>query len=184
MSPRPRTRVRLTGHRSLFDRFAGTVTRYTGSPLAFILATAVVVGWACTGPLFGFSDTWQIVINTGTTIVTFLMVFLIQQSQNKDSRAIHIKLNELIAAQAKASNRLVSIEDLDEDDLDTLHAYYAHLAKLARKNGEIDETHSLGMAKAAHASKHGHGSAASSAASAATPPSRRRRRKPATTPKT
>lgn len=135
--------LRLRGRHSVFDRFAGHATRYAGSPTAFVLAVSIVVSWACAGPLFGFSDTWQMVINTGTTIVTFLMVFLIQQSQNKDSEALHLKLNELLASNRAASNRLVAVEQLDQRDLDTLKAFRCHLAELARRDGDISETHSL-----------------------------------------
>ena len=114
----------------LFDRFAGGATRHAGSPTAFVLAVGVVVAWALTGPMFGYSETWQLVINTGTTIVTFLMVFLIQQSQNKDAVAVHLKLNELLASHREASNMLVSIEDLDEDELRQLdEARENHAAK-------------------------------------------------------
>lgn len=145
--------LRLRERHSVFDRFAGRATRYAGSPTAFALAVIIVLAWACTGPLFGFSDTWQMVINTGTTIVTFLMVFLIQQSQNKDSEALHLKLNELLASHRAASNRLVAVEELDQRDLDTLKAFYCELAELARRDGEISETHSLREAKAVHAER-------------------------------
>lgn len=145
--------IRLTGHHSVFDRFAGAVTRYAGSPTTFVSAALVVIVWACVGPIFGFSDTWQMVINTGTTIVTFLMVFLIQQSQNKDSEAVHLKLNELLASHRAASNRLVAIEELDHEDLDTLKAFYCQLADLARKDQELELTHSLDEARNLHASK-------------------------------
>ena len=156
MSPNTPTAVptsRLHARHSLFDRFAGHATRYAGSPTAFVLAVVIVVSWAFAGPLFGFSDTWQMVINTGTTIVTFLMVFLIQQSQNKDSEAVHLKLNELLASHRAASNRLVAVEELDQRDLDTLKAFYCQLAELARRDGEISETHSLREAHAAHAAR-------------------------------
>ena len=99
------------------EQFSAAVTRWTGSTMAFSLACLVVVVWAATGPLFGFSDTWQLVINTGTTVVTFLMVFLIQRSQNKDSLAIQLKLNELVAAVSGASNRLIDCEDMNEEEL-------------------------------------------------------------------
>src|SRR6187399_2320957 len=102
---------------SLFERFATKVTKATGKPMAFILAFVIIIAWAITGPIFHYSDTWQLVINTGTTIITFLMVFVIQQSQNKDTKAIHLKLNELIACNEKASNRLVDIEDLTEEEI-------------------------------------------------------------------
>ena len=105
----------------MLERFSTAVTRWTGGTSAFVVALGVIVVWAVTGPLFAFSDTWQLVINTGTTIVTFLMVFLIQRAQNKDSRAIHLKLNELVAAMKGASNRLIDAEDLTEDELELLH---------------------------------------------------------------
>lgn len=99
---------------TLFDRFASRVTRWAGSPFGFALALLSVAVWAALGHLFAYSENWQLIINTGTTIVTFLMVFLIQQSQNKDSIALHLKLNELLAASKQASNRMIGIEDLDE----------------------------------------------------------------------
>src|SRR5687768_2840080 len=107
-----------------FERFSGKVVSATGSPWAFIIALLTIAVWAITGPLFGFSDTWQLVINTGTTIVTFLMVFIIQKSQNKDSKSIQLKLNELIAATKTASNRLIDVESLSEEELNTLHSFY------------------------------------------------------------
>ena len=140
-------------HHSLFDRLAGHVTRAVGSPLAFALAVATVLVWALSGPLFDFSETWQLVINTGTTIVTFLMVFVIQQSQNKDSVALHLKLNELIASHRNASNRLIAIEDLDEVELRTLRAFYCRLSELAERSGGVKETHSLDEADDIHREK-------------------------------
>jgi low affinity Fe/Cu permease len=104
-----------------------------GSAWAFGTATLVVLLWALTGPIFQFSDTWQLVINTGTTILTFLMVFLIQHTQNKESRAVQLKLNELIASTEGASNRLISIEDFSEDDLEELHLRFQKLIRDARK---------------------------------------------------
>jgi low affinity Fe/Cu permease len=103
--------------RQLFDRFAGRTSERAGSPWAFAVAVFVLVVWAISGPAFGFSDTWQLIINTGTTIVTFLMVFLLQHTQNKDARAFHIKLDTLIDASENASNRMIDIEELDDDDL-------------------------------------------------------------------
>src|SRR6476646_196222 len=103
-----------------FERFSEAVTRRTGSSAAFGLALGIVVAWACLGPVFHFSDTWQLVINTGTTIVTFLMVFLIQRSQNKEALAIHLKLNEIVAALEGASSRLINVEDLSEEEIKTL----------------------------------------------------------------
>lgn len=126
-----------------FDRFAHTVTRVTGSPYAFMIALAVVVGWAACGPLFGFSNTWQLVINTSTTIITFLMVFVIQQSQNKDTIAIQLKLNELIATTKGASNRLIDVEDLTDKELEVIKRCYVQLAAEARASGNAEETHSL-----------------------------------------
>lgn len=118
-----------------FDRFASRVTRWAGSPAMFCLALAVVLVWAVCGPMFGFSEVWQLVINTATTIVTFLMVFLIQQSQNKDSIAVHLKLNELLASSRHASNRMIGIEDLNEQDLREVADFYARLADRARETG-------------------------------------------------
>lgn len=129
----------LTG----FDRFASKATRWAGSPLAFAAATLSVFAWAGTGHLFNYSENWQLVINTGTTIVTFLMVFLIQQSQNKDSIALHLKLNELLAATRQASNRMIGIEDLDEQDLREVAEFYVRLAARAKDGGKGKETHSI-----------------------------------------
>ncbi|GAB5098033.1 low affinity iron permease family protein [Caballeronia sp. HLA56] len=111
-----------------FDNFASDVTRWAGSPLAFGLAVISVIAWLVSGPVFHFSENWQLVINTGTTIVTFLMVFLIQQSANKDSVAVHLKLNELLASHRSASNQLIGIEDASEDELRKLAAAYLKLA--------------------------------------------------------
>ena len=128
---------------SAFDRFAAVVTRWAGSPVVFSMALAMVLTWAISGPLFGFSETWQLVINTGTTIVTFLMVFLIQQSQNKDSVAIHLKLNELLAAHREASNRMIGIESMCEQDLRELAEFYSGLAERAKASGPHKEAHSI-----------------------------------------
>jgi low affinity Fe/Cu permease len=129
------------------------ITRFTGTTTAFGLAVGVVVGWALLGPIFRFSDTWQLVINTSTTIVTFLMVFLIQRTQNKDSLAIHLKLNELVSAMQGASNRLIDVEALSEKDLATLHRYYAELTHLARTAGDVTESHSVEEARQRHSLK-------------------------------
>jgi low affinity Fe/Cu permease len=110
------------------ETFALKATEWTGRSSAFLIAALVVVVWGATGPFFGFSDTWQLVINTGTTIVTFLMVFLIQRAQNKDARAIQLKLNEIVGAVHGASNRLIDIEDLPEKELEALHQYYQRMA--------------------------------------------------------
>ena len=136
-----------------FETFSRAITQFTGSTAAFGLALAVVIVWGLVGPLFGYSDTWQLVINTGTTIVTFLMVFLIQRSQNKDSLAIHLKLNEIVAAMQGASNRLIDVESLSEKELDTLHRFYAELAKLARRESDVTVSHSVEEARQLHDSK-------------------------------
>src|ERR1700712_2851052 len=128
---------------NLFEKFSNWATNATGSSTAFIIAITIIIIWGVTGPIFKYSDTWQLIINTGTTIVTFLMVFLIQKSQNKDSKAVHLKLNELIAAQEGTSNRMVNIEDLTEKDLDHLHKFYVHLAKLAEQEDDLTCTHSI-----------------------------------------
>ncbi|ACU03630.1 MULTISPECIES: low affinity iron permease family protein [Pedobacter] len=135
---------------SLFERFANAATTFTGSSAAFITATAIVVIWALSGPVFNYSETWQLVINTGTTIITFLMVFLIQKAQNKDGKAIQLKLNELIAAHERASNRMVDIEDLTERELDQLHKFYVTLADLAKKENDIHCSHSIDAAGEIH----------------------------------
>src|SRR5438067_2604450 len=127
----------------IMERFSGTMTRATGSSLAFVLAVLTVVVSAATGPMFHFSDTWQLVINTGTTIVTFLMVFLIQRQQNKDSLAIQLKLNELVAAVEGASNRLINVEDLSEEEVKALHEHYCRLVELARKDQLLTRSHSI-----------------------------------------
>lgn len=139
---------------SFFERFSSKVTKATGKPIAFILACVIILAWAVTGPIFNYSNTWQLVINTGTTIITFLMVFVIQQSQNKDTIALQIKLNELIAASATASNRLVDVEDLSAEELDTLKNFYIKLAHLAKKEADIHTTHSIDEAKTVHEKKH------------------------------
>ena len=126
-----------------FNSFSNAVTKATGKPIAFIVATLIIIIWAITGPLFHFSDTWQLVINTGTTIITFLMVFVIQHSQNKDTVAIQLKLNELIAANCDASNRLIAIEDLTDEELETIKKFYTHLSHVAKKESDVFTTHSL-----------------------------------------
>src|SRR3989441_267720 len=134
---------RRTGIGTALERFSRVLTDWVGTSWALGAALAVVAVWALTGPLFGFSDTWQLVINTGTTIVTFLMVFLIQRAQNKDARAIHLKLNEIVAALQGASNRLVNVEDLTEDEVRLLHRHYARLVALAEQSGSVTESHSV-----------------------------------------
>jgi low affinity Fe/Cu permease len=136
-----------------FEKFSAKVTKATGKPLAFILALIVIIGWAVTGPIFHFSDTWQLVINTGTTVITFLMVFVIQQSQNKDTTAIQLKLNELIAATSTASNRLIDVEDISEAELETLKKFYIKLGELAKTETDIHSTHSIDEAQSIHLEK-------------------------------
>jgi len=121
---------------SLFTRFARTAATVTGKPITFIAAALVVVLWAVTGPLFGFSDTWQLVINTGTTIITFLMVFLIQNTQNRDTEALQIKLDEIIRATRGARNAVLDLEDMDEKQLDHIRKEYLDLAEHARHHLE------------------------------------------------
>ena len=138
-----------------FEKFASKITKATGSSTAFILAFLVIIVWGITGPVFNFSNTWQLVINTGTTIITFLMVFVIQQSQNKDTVAIQLKLNELIAASATASNRLIDVEDLSAKELETLKKFYVQLSELAKKEIDIHSTHSIDEAQTMHQQKKG-----------------------------
>jgi low affinity Fe/Cu permease len=123
-------------HPGVFARFARASARSSGKPLAFVLATTIVLLWAVTGPLFGFSDTWQLVINTGTTIVTFLMVFLIQSTQNTDTVAVQLKLDELIRTASGARNSMLTMEDMDPEDLDRMRRKYEALADRARHAGE------------------------------------------------
>ena len=138
----------------LLEKFSRLATEATGTSAAFILALGIIVVWGLTGPIFHFSDTWQLVINTGTTIVTFLMVFLIQRSQNKDALAIHLKLNEIVAALEGASNRLIDVEDLTEDDIKTLHTHYRRLVAMAKKDIKLTSSHSVEEAEARHNLKH------------------------------
>ena len=137
----------------LLERSATDVTRWTGTTGAFSLACAVILIWALTGPIFRFSDTWQLVINTGTTIITFLMVFLIQRSQNKDSLALHLKLNELVAAVEGASNRLIDVESLTEQELNVLRRHYATLARMANHESTLTKSHSIEEAELRHTRK-------------------------------
>jgi low affinity Fe/Cu permease len=135
------------------ERLARAVTEWTGSSLAFGVALGIVIVWGLTGPLFHFSDTWQLVINTGTTVVTFLMVFLIQRSQNKDARAVHLKLNEIVAALQGASNRLINVEDLTEEEIRVLHAHYQKLVAMAKHEANLRESHSVEEAEQRHHTK-------------------------------
>jgi low affinity Fe/Cu permease len=137
------------------ERLSEAATRQSGSSWAFALAVAVVLVWVLTGPLFGFSDTWQLVINTGTTIVTFLMVFLIQRTQNKETAAIQLKLNELVAAVKGASNRLIDLEDWKEEELKELHEHYQRLAYLAKTEKDPHRSLSVDAAEKRHHQKTG-----------------------------
>lgn len=141
--------------RNFFEHLANAATHFTGSSIAFIIASSIVIVWGILGPIFNYSETWQLVINTGTTIVTFLMVFLIQKSQNKDSKAVHLKLNELLASIPKASNRMVDIEDLSEEELDRLHNFYFKIAELAKKAEQLKKTHTDETALKSHIEKLG-----------------------------
>jgi low affinity Fe/Cu permease len=147
--------MKLKSNKSLsgFEKISSAVTKATGSTTAFIVAFFVIIVWLVSGPLFKFSDTWQLVINTGTTIITFLMVFLIQRSQNKDSIALHLKLNELVIAHELASNRLVAVEDISEDELKILRKFYGHLAEMAKNDLSVEESHSINEANTHHERK-------------------------------
>ena len=134
-------------------RFSFRATEWAGSSWAFGVAVAVILIWAATGPLFHYSDTWQLVINTGTTVVTFLMVFLIQRAQNKESKAVQLKLNEIVAAIQGASNRLIDVESLSEEEIEVLHKHYAEIARLAEEQGSILESHSIEEARERHEAK-------------------------------
>ena len=129
---------------------SATVSRWAGSGVAFSCAIAVVLIWAAVGPFVGFSNTWQLVINTGTTIITFLMVFLLQRAQNKDALAIQLKLDELVAAMTGASNRLIDVESLSEEDLETLRKFYGELSALAKRDVKLSESHSVEEARQRH----------------------------------
>lgn len=128
---------------NFFERISQHITNFTGSTSAFVTAVSIIIIWAITGPIFNYSDTWQLVINTGTTIVTFLMVFLIQRTQNKDALAMQIKLDEIVAAIEGASNRIVDVEDLSEAELKKLHEHYHKLAEMALKRINPRESHSV-----------------------------------------
>jgi low affinity Fe/Cu permease len=137
---KPMTKTQPAG---IFERFAIGVTKATGSTAAFIIAFIVVIVWAVSGPFFHYSENWQLIINTGTTIITFLMVFLIQKGQNKDSLAIQLKLNELVAAHEFASNRLVNVENLSEEELKVIQKYYTGLSNLTKKEESLQQSHSI-----------------------------------------
>lgn len=144
---------RPKGRSGWLEHSARVVTAWTGSSQAFAGAVGVVIIWALLGPIFHFSDTWQLVINTGTTIVTFLMVFLIQRAQNKDSLAIHLKLNEIVAVLQGASNRLINVEDLTEHEVATLHRHYQMLAEIAKRDTTLTASHSVEEAETRAARK-------------------------------
>lgn len=138
------------GKRHPFEKLSSLVTKNAGSTPAFIIALSVIIIWLATGPIFNYSDSWQLVINTGTTIITFLMVFLIQRSQNKESLAVQIKLNELIASSRLASNRLIDIEDLSEEELRTLEKYFSELVEKSKKERNVHQSHSIEEATELH----------------------------------
>ena len=150
MKRRTKIRARFV---NLPERLARAVTDWAGSSQAFGVAVAALVVWALTGPLFHYSDSWQLVINTGTTIVTFLMVFLIQRFQNKDAHALHLKLNEIVAALQGASNRLINVEDLSEVEVTALHRHYQTLVVMAARDEDIAQSHSVEEAERRHTGK-------------------------------
>jgi low affinity Fe/Cu permease len=139
---------------SIFERLSHSATIFTGSTAAFMAAVFTIVAWLLTGPFFGFSNTWQLVINTGTTVITFLMVFLIQRMQNKDSTAIHLKLNELIASLKGPSNRLIDVEDLTEKELEILSSYFRKLSAMAKQEKDLSQSHSIEEAEELHVIKY------------------------------
>lgn len=143
----PLEEVKCSPMGKVFNKISNTVTRIAGKPVTSIVAMGFVVVWALLGPVFDYSNTWQLFINTGTTIITFLMVFIIQQSQNKDTVAIHLKLNELIASHKHASNRLIDIEDLTEEELEVLKKFYVKLSRLAVEQNDLHSSHSIDEAE-------------------------------------
>jgi low affinity Fe/Cu permease len=134
----------------VLERFSHRIMVFTGGTRAFLFALGIIVVWGMTGPIFHYSDTWQLVINTGTTIVTFLMVFLIQRAQNKDSRAVALKLNEIVAAIDGASNRLIDVENLSEKELEALHRHYRTLVMMAKRDDKLTQSHSVEEAQMRH----------------------------------
>lgn len=137
-----------------FERISTAATTWTGSTPALLAAVGMLVIWLLTGPVFHFSDTWQLVMNTITSIITFVMVFLIQRTQNKDALAVQLKLNELVAAMQGASNRLIDVEDMSEHELKVLHTFYRRLAEMAKKDEDLRRSHSVEEAQQRHAFKH------------------------------
>ena len=144
------SKKRLSGIGLALERFSLAATEWAGSSWAFAIACLLIVAWLVTGPLFHFSDTWQLVINTGTTIITFLMVFLIQRAQNKESKAVQLKLNELVASIQGSSNRLIDVESLSENEIRTLQEHYRALSRLAAKESDLLKSHSVDEAQARH----------------------------------
>jgi low affinity Fe/Cu permease len=136
-----------------FERFSSKATALAGSTYGFFGALTIVILWAVCGPVFHYSETWQLVINTGTTIITFLMVFLIQKSQNKESLALQLKLNELVASHEFASNRLVNVENMTEDELKVIKKYYSSLSDLTKNEESLQQSHSIDEAKGNHERK-------------------------------
>jgi low affinity Fe/Cu permease len=136
--------MRPTKATSWFSRFAKATARYTGKPVTFMIAVLIIVLWGISGPIFGFSDTWQLVINTGTTIVTFLMVFLIQNTQNRDSEAMQVKLDELIRVTKGAQNALLDLEELEEEELEVIRDRYEKIAERARGEFRKEESERKG----------------------------------------
>ena len=138
---------------SAFEKFESTLCTAPDSTPAFLIAFSIVLIWAISGPFFGFSETWQLVINTGTTIITFLMVFLIQKAQNKDSLAIQLKLNELVASNDYSSNRLVDIESMTEEEMEVIKKYYHKLSVLTKNEESLNMSHSIEEAEKDHTRK-------------------------------
>ena len=128
---------------ALFEKFSAAITQAAGSTYAFICAATVIILWLLSGPFFNYSEVWQLIINTSTTIITFLMVFVIQKAQNKESLSLQLKLNELLATNEIASNRLVCVEELTEDEMKVLRKFYSKLSNMAKEEGKITESHSI-----------------------------------------
>ena len=136
-----------------FENITHKAIEFTGSTTALMIAMSIILVWMITGPLFNYSDTWQLIINTGTTIITFLMVFLIQRAQNKEPLSLHLKLNELAAAIEGASNRLINVEDLSEEEVKVLHQHYAKLGELSKSEKDLTQSHSIEEAQEQHEAK-------------------------------
>lgn len=136
-----------------FERISNSITKAAGKPVTSLASIVLVLIWAASGPFFGFSETWQLIINTTTTIITFLMVFVIQTAANKDTVAVQLKLNELIASSKHASNRLIDVEDLTAEELEILKKFYVKLSKLAEKEKDLFSSHSIDEAEEVHKSK-------------------------------